>query len=158
MRIVFLSVNDESAGEMQRFLYERNPEWIVGSVLSTCEIYKKTRAAALIFIARKSGLYYLVQMIRIKILRKLIGGRSGALPSRLAGSHAVPVHSCADINSSDSLSVLASWKPDLIISTNFSHYIGHKARQIPTMGTWNLHKSYLPHYRGMAPSFFALLE
>jgi methionyl-tRNA formyltransferase len=46
----------------------------------------------------------------------------------------------------------------LIISTNFSQYVGKEARAIAAAGAWNLHKSYLPHYRGMAPNFFALME
>ena len=47
MRIVFLSVDDEFAGEMQRFLYDRHADWVVGSVLSTRHIYKKTSAQGL---------------------------------------------------------------------------------------------------------------
>jgi folate-dependent phosphoribosylglycinamide formyltransferase PurN len=160
MRIVFLSVDDEYAGEMQRFLYDRHPDWIVGSVISTRYIYKKTRAEALVFVVRRSGFRYLAQMVRIKILKKLFGPsrQDRALPSKLANSHAVPICLSADINSEKSRSVLASWKPDIIISTNFSHYIGRKVRNIAAIGTWNLHKSYLPNYRGMSPSFFALLE
>ena len=34
LRIVFLAMDDEFAGEMQRFLYERHPDWITGSVIS----------------------------------------------------------------------------------------------------------------------------
>ena len=45
-----------------------------------------------------------------------------------------------------------------MISTNFSHYVGKAARSVARLGTWNLHKSYLPYYRGMAPNFHALLE
>ena len=97
-------------------------------------------------------------MVRLKMLNRLLGRRDSALPSKLASSHGVPVLLSPDINSAKSLSVLASWKPDIIISTNFSHYIGKKVRKIAAIGTWNLHKSYLPNYRGMAPSFFALLE
>jgi folate-dependent phosphoribosylglycinamide formyltransferase PurN len=158
MRIVFLGVDDESAGEMQRVLYERHPDWIVGSVISSRAIYKKTSAAALVFIVRRSGFRYLAEMIRLKMLKKLLGRRDSVFPSKLARSHAVPILRSADINSVESLAVLVCWQPDIIISTNFSHYIGKKVMKIAGTGTWNLHKSYLPHYRGMAPSFFALLE
>ena len=47
----------------------------------------------------------------------------------------------------------------MIISTNFSHHIGTTIRErVAGYGCWNLHKSLLPQYRGLAPSFHALLE
>src|SRR5438067_1682258 len=68
MRIVLLSVDDEFAGEMQRFLYARHPEWIVGSVISTRMIYKYSKLGALLFVLRKSGLVFLASMAYIKTL------------------------------------------------------------------------------------------
>ena len=40
MRIVFLAVDDEFAGSMQRYVYEKHRDSIVGSVISTCSVYK----------------------------------------------------------------------------------------------------------------------
>ncbi len=59
MRIVLLAVDDEFAGEMQRFLYEKHPDWIVGSVISSCAIYKHTKLSGMAFVLRKSGLVFL---------------------------------------------------------------------------------------------------
>jgi methionyl-tRNA formyltransferase len=36
--------------------------------------------------------------------------------------------------------------------------VGKAAREIAAAGAWNVHKSYLPYHRGMAPNFYALLE
>jgi len=159
MRIVLLSVDDEFAGEMQRFLYQNHPEWIVGSVISACKVYKHSDLEAAMMVLRKSGFVFLANMTYIKMLRYFRGEKKTFLPSRLAEQHGVEQYPSWDINDADSLAKLKSWRPDVIISTNFSHYIGKTVREsIAQKGCWNLHKSLLPNYRGMAPSFHALLE
>ena len=159
MRIVLLAVDDEFAGEMQRFLYDKHPDWIVGSVISSCAIYKHTKLSGMAFVLRKSGIVFLAEMIRMKLLRAFLDRKRRSFPSKLAEAHGVEQFVCANINDAASVQKLRDWKPDLIISTNFSHYIGKTAREsIAVHGCWNLHKSYLPYYRGMAPSFHALLE
>lgn len=158
MRIVFLAVDDEFAGRMQQEVYRRFRGMIVGSVISTCAIYKKTPLQATLFVLRKSGLRYGAEMFRMKIMRKLAQREAPPRPSQLAREHGVEVFPSGNINEPDSLRQLERWAPDLIISTNFSHYIGKRARAIAGTATLNLHKSHLPSYRGMAPSFYALLE
>ena len=159
MRIVLLAVDDEFAGEMQRFLYETHPDWIVGSVISSCAIYKRSKLGGMLYVMRTSGLVFLAEMIRMKLVRGFLDRTRRCFPSQLARTHGVETFVSANINSEPSLAKLRSWNPDLIISTNFSHYIGRTAREtIARHGCWNLHKSYLPQYRGMAPSFHALLE
>lgn len=158
MRIVFLGVNDEFAGGMQKYVYEKHPEWIVGSVISTREIYKKTRIGGLFFLLKRSGFTYLAEMIRMKIVGKVLRREQIDTPAKLAKAHRVAIYYSSNINDPQSLAQLAAWSPDLIISTNFSHYIGDRACRSARAGTWNLHKSLLPHYRGMAPSFYALLN
>jgi folate-dependent phosphoribosylglycinamide formyltransferase PurN len=159
MRIVLLALDDEVAGEMQRFLYENRPDWIIGSVISSCMIYRYSRLGAILLVLRKSGPVFLAEMIRVKMLRHFLARRRRLLPSQIAQSHGVEQFVTANINSPESVVKLRSWNPDLIISTNFSHYIGKTVRDfIAPYGCWNVHKSLLPQYRGMAPSFHALLE
>src|SRR5260221_6201420 len=159
MGIVLLAVDDEFAGEMQKFLYQSHPDWIVGSVLSACKVYKHSDYEAAWMVFRKSGLIFLANMTYIKLLRYVLGRRKPAIPSDLAKQHGVEQYLSVDINSTEGVARLRSWNPDLIISTNFSHYIGKTVREsIARYGCWNLHKSLLPQYRGMAPSFHALLE
>ena len=159
MRLVFLAVDDEFAGEMQRGLDQRHPDWIVGSVISSCAVYKHSSVGAALMTIRASGLSFLLEMIHIKIVRRLIDRGTRVLPSQLAQAHGAEQFVSANINDEASLAKLRSWNPDLIISTNFSHYLGKTVRgQVAKYGCWNLHKSLLPRFRGMAPSFHALLE
>jgi len=158
MRIVFLAVDDEFAGSMQKYLYDRHPDWVVGSVISTCAIYKKSKIGAMLFVLKRSGFRYGAEMFRMKVMRKLMPTGTQIRPSQLARKHNVEMLYSKNINDDASVARLKSWSPDLIVSTNFSHYVGDRVRRIARVGTWNLHKSYLPHYRGMAPSFYALLN
>ena len=154
-----LAVDDEFAGEMQRFIYASHPDWVVGSVLSSCMIYKRSRIGGALFVLRSSGLVFLAEMIRMKLLRGMLDRRRRFFPSQLAKANHTPVFITADINAPASIEKLRSWQPDLVISTNFSHYIGKTVREsVARHGCWNLHKSLLPKYRGMAPVFHALLE
>jgi methionyl-tRNA formyltransferase len=158
MKIIFLSVDDEYAGAMQSPLFDLHPEWVKGSVISSCRIYKKTTSQAVRFLLAQCGWTYVQSMLWIKMGSQLVPGRRAPTPSRLAKKHGVPIYHSANINDEASLRWLAAQSPDLVISTNFNHYVGGRARSIAKIGTWNLHKSYLPHYRGMAPGFYALLN
>jgi folate-dependent phosphoribosylglycinamide formyltransferase PurN len=152
-------VDDEFAGEMQQFLYESHPDWIAGSVISSSPLYKKSRIGASLFVLRRSGFIFLTEMIRIKLVRGFLDRKQKVFPSQLARDHNVELLVSSDINDEQSVTTLRRWQPDLIISTNFSHYIGKTVREtVARYGCWNLHKSLLPQYRGMAPSFHALLE
>jgi len=144
---------------MQKVLYENHPEWIVGSVISGCKVYKHSDLQAAWMVFRKSGLIFLANMTYIKLLKYILRKRKLAIPSDLAKAHGVEQYLSLDINNPEGVAKLRSWNPDLIISTNFSHYIGKTVREsIAQYGCWNVHKSLLPQYRGMAPSFHALLE
>jgi methionyl-tRNA formyltransferase len=158
MRIVFLAVDDEFAGLMQKGVYERHADWVVGCVISSSFLYRKSNLAAALFLIKHSGLRYLGQMFKMKMIRQFVNGAEAVSATTLAKKHAVEIYRTADLNGPEALAKLRAWRPDLIISTNFSQYVGKEARCIPTVGAWNVHKSYLPHYRGMAPNFYALME
>jgi folate-dependent phosphoribosylglycinamide formyltransferase PurN len=158
MRLVFLAVDDEFAGRMQQYIYARHADWVVGSVISTCAIYKKSSLGAMAFVMQQSGVRYCAEMFRMKVIRRITRAGDTIRPSDFARKYGVETFYSGNINSEEGINRLKSWSPDLVISTNFSHYIGARVREVARVGTWNLHKSYLPHYRGMNPSFYSLLN
>jgi len=158
VRVLFLSADDEFASVMQLPVYARMPEIPVGCVVSTCKVYKMSDLQAAAFLLKQSGSYFVWQMLKMKIFRRLLVSENINKPSKLATSHGYPLHRTTNVNSSTSLDFLRKQKPDILVSTNFNQYIGRHVREIPTLGTWNIHKAFLPQYRGMAPSFHALLE
>ena len=57
MRIVFLSVNDEFAGKMQKPVYERHPEWVVGWLSRPEKSTRKTKFQ-LYFLLSRSQVFF----------------------------------------------------------------------------------------------------
>ena len=52
--------------------------------------------------------------------------------------------------------VVASVKPDLLVSAAHQHYIRAAVRDIPALGAVGLHPALLPRYRGSYPLWWAL--
>jgi folate-dependent phosphoribosylglycinamide formyltransferase PurN len=155
-RVILLGCDDAYSGLMQAPLLEKHPDWVVGSVISAVRMQGRSAPAALWYLLRRCGAGYVWPMLKIKVTRPK-GGRS-PVPADLARRLGVPVHQTRDVNCAESLDILRSWDADVAVSTNFNQIIGEEALRTPACGTWNLHKSLLPQYRGMAPSFFALLN
>lgn len=63
-----------------------------------------------------------------------------------------------DINSQVNLLKMQEFAPDLIISLSANQIFRSRILTIPKRGTINLHCSKLPKYRGLFPSFWALLH
>ncbi|MDR2423212.1 MAG: methionyl-tRNA formyltransferase, partial [Prevotellaceae bacterium] len=49
-------------------------------------------------------------------------------------------------------------KPDLLISAHFEKLLKKDLINIPTLGCLNLHPSLLPHYRGMSPQHWPIIN
>lgn len=62
------------------------------------------------------------------------------------------------INHKESLNIINSFKPDLIISILGNEIFKNEILNLPTYGCINLHSSFLPHYKGVMPSFWVLLK
>lgn len=65
----------------------------------------------------------------------------------------------SNINSNFSKNIIKRSKPDLMILCGYSQNIlKENIFQIPKFGTWNLHASDLPKYRGAAPLNWAIIN
>lgn len=60
------------------------------------------------------------------------------------------------INHKNSLAVIESYKPDLLISIAGNQIFKRKLLDLPAKGTINLHTALLPKYRGLMPTFWVL--
>jgi len=60
------------------------------------------------------------------------------------------------INHEVSLSIIESYKPDLLISIAGNQIFRKQLLGLPTRGTINLHTALLPKYRGLMPTFWVL--
>lgn len=60
------------------------------------------------------------------------------------------------INHRDSLSIIKSYKPDVIVSIAANQIFKKDLLSLPPKGCINLHTALLPKYRGLMPAFWAL--
>jgi len=61
-----------------------------------------------------------------------------------------------DVNSEESLELIRSFQPDLLISIAGNQIFKKKLIEIGPKGCINLHTALLPKYRGLMPTFWAL--
>ncbi|CAO3460731.1 hypothetical protein [Azospirillum argentinense] len=70
----------------------------------------------------------------------------------------VPIIVCGRDNEEKLLRIFSEIQPDIIISVNYRRKISMNAVSMARIGAFNIHDSLLPHYRGFAPSVWALLR
>ena len=81
-------------------------------------------------------------------------------PNQIKGwalSHGIPVCQPEKFNEEARLS-LAQLNPDMVLIMAYGHILKDPVIQTPTLGTFNLHTSLLPKYRGASPIQTAVAE
>ncbi|MBA2287068.1 MAG: methionyl-tRNA formyltransferase [Ktedonobacteraceae bacterium] len=78
--------------------------------------------------------------------------------SRLAWEQQIPLWEVQRLADPETLSVLASYQPDLICVACFSKRIPRVLLELPRLGCLNVHPSLLPAYRGPVPLFWTLRD
>jgi methionyl-tRNA formyltransferase len=71
--------------------------------------------------------------------------------------HSLELFQPEDINAPDSIERFRAFAPDLLITASYGAMIRKELRQLPKLGSINLHPSLLPAYRGATPIQSALL-
>jgi methionyl-tRNA formyltransferase len=82
------------------------------------------------------------------------GRKQELIPSRIkrsAQALGVRIEQPEDVNSPESLVLIRSLEPDLLVTAAYGQILSADLLAIPTFGGINLHGSILPAYRGAAP-------
>jgi methionyl-tRNA formyltransferase len=89
-----------------------------------------------------------------------IGTEGGKLLTfnELSVKYNTPIEALNDVRSAESLARIASLTPDLVLSVRYGKIFGSAFLKIPKLGTINLHSGQLPQYRGVLPTFRALMN
>ena len=74
-----------------------------------------------------------------------------------AVAHGIPVLQPLKLKNPEFLAELSSYQPDLQIVVAF-RMLPEAVWNLPSLGTWNLHASLLPQYRGAAPINHAIIN
>jgi methionyl-tRNA formyltransferase len=76
----------------------------------------------------------------------------------LATQYAIPVLSPASANTPEVIAALEAIQPDFIFSFYYRHMIAPQVLAFAKRGALNMHGSYLPYFRGRAPTNWAVLK
>ena len=76
----------------------------------------------------------------------------------IAQKYDIPVYRPNNINSKEFRLFLKEEEPDLIISASATQIFKKELLSLPKLGCVNVHGGMLPKYRGMMPSFWAMLN
>ena len=76
----------------------------------------------------------------------------------LSKKYNIPLQSLNEVKSTETLDLIRSLKPDLILSVRYGKIFGNEFLKIPTHGVINLHSGKLPNYRGVLAVFRALMN
>lgn len=75
-----------------------------------------------------------------------------------ADRHGMPFVETDNVNASEIIEQIASYRPDLIVVIAFGQKIGNELIDLPSKGAINVHASLLPKYRGAAPINWAIIN
>lgn len=73
-------------------------------------------------------------------------------------SNHIPVYVTDKMNNKETVSVIRSWNPDLIVVSGWYHIIKEEVLGIAPKGIIGLHSSLLPRYRGGAPLVWQMIN
>lgn len=77
--------------------------------------------------------------------------------AKVLHNHSVPIIRLEkNVNNADSLNIISSYKPDLLISIAGNQIFKKTLIDLAPLGCLNLHTALLPKYRGLMPSFWVL--
>lgn len=79
-------------------------------------------------------------------------------PEHLARSMGIPVRMEADFNADAVYEAIQAEAPDFLFSFYFREMIEARFLKLPRLGSYNLHGSLLPRYRGRAPINWVLVK
>lgn len=98
----------------------------------------------------KFFLYYAIYYLLSKI------GSSNKVEKGLEKQNIPIIKLQKSINHKDSLGIISSYKPDILLSIAGNQIFKTQLINLPTKGTINLHTALLPKYRGLMPTFWVM--
>lgn len=166
MKIVILTVEHLYSNKVIKDLLNAYPNDIRLIIEPTEQLRGKTAFQAVLHYLKIAGLYYVFYQSFRLILYKIISLFYGFVGQnvenkffpykKLVKKLGTKTQRVSDINSKESISLLREIKPDIIISALFSQIIKREVINIPKLGVINLHPAYLPNYKGINPTFWAM--
>lgn len=103
-----------------------------------------------------AGVFGLAFFVRCSV-KYVLGKLSGKSVKRFFEQHDVPlIEINSSINAPEVLDNIKSYEPDVIVSIAANQIFKKKLLSLPSRGCINLHTAFLPKYRGLMPTFWAM--
>ncbi len=159
MRIIIITQNEPFyLAENIRYLFDLLPPniTVVGVVLYEPSPFGKKKSfwnkalSTIKIFGINFFLFYALQFLKIKL------GNKPTIKSFLRRNKINIINLKNSINNRESLKIIESYKPDLLVSILGNEIFKKDLLKIAPLGCINLHSSLLPKYRGLLPTFWIL--
>jgi len=157
LRVVLLNYDSLYANPVFLPLLDMEKIEIVAVFDSGCILYGKSNAKSLLFLWKRQGYKYFLFKACDQIAYSLTGlwPARGVRFMREIKKRDIPIIKVRDVNSAESVAMLCRLKPDLLISY-FNQILKKEVLSVPKIASINIHPGYLPEFRGVASSFWAM--
>jgi folate-dependent phosphoribosylglycinamide formyltransferase PurN len=164
MQLGILTFESPQADLVIHRILSHYPGQVRGIVRSDVTMKGKSGLAGLAFLARRTGLGFVLPK-GAEILLSRAGGALSTLVGRrlpvpslrqMATEHRIPILGVHDLNTPTTLATVREWECDLLVSVYMNQRIGRELIELPPSGVINVHSSLLPRYRGLFPPFWVL--
>jgi methionyl-tRNA formyltransferase len=159
MRIVLFTTENLYSNLIVEPLFKSDDHQVV-AVVKTLGIFPKTNPWKTVWriVRRYSPAFFAYKIFETLLYRFLVCWDGIPAISRWAEEAGAPVFGVSDINAPSVLEKIRGLRPDAIVSVSTNQRFGSALIKIPPKGCVNIHSSYLPDYRGVAPYFWALVN
>jgi len=152
--IIFSSLFDSKTIEVAGVAYTSTLVGKAGGIQGVLKLLKKTDMRYWLYLLFSNGAFKLFES-----LVGLLNYKSSKLWPRslrqLCRQYKVPIYKSADFNSPAFVSIIKKTAPDLLI-IRANQILKEDIIRTARFGTWGIHSSLLPSYKGIAGEFHAL--
>lgn len=173
LRLILLTYDSLYGNPIFLPLFDKPFIEIAAVVVSDCILHKRSHLASLLFLFKRNGWQYFIFKVLDQFFyvltdlkrylwnwRYLSNWTDLNRKTRLlweVRKRNIPVFKIKDINSEKPREILEKYEPDFMISY-FNQVLKKETLVLPRLGCLNVHPGYLPDYRGVASSFWAMLK
>lgn len=167
MRVVVLLPKMNVGAELAlNRLLDEDDHQVVGIIRSDNSVFTKRYWKYLGYALRRWGLFYSFLVGSFFVLHLfgllLVGlmwwrrKKNWVSVDRLIARHGLKVYDTENINALESIQILQSWKPDVVVSLYFDQILKKEALSVAKLANLNMHPGPLPKYKGLWPCFWQL--
>jgi len=152
--IIFSRLFDSKTIKVTGVAYSSTLAGKVGGIKGLLELLKKTDTRYWLYLLFSNGVFKLFEFL-VGFLNYKPSKLWPRSVRQLCKQGKIPIYRSANFNSPSFLSIIEKAAPDLLI-IRVNQTLKKDILRVPQIGTWCIHSSLLPSYKGIAGEFHAL--